>query len=747
MPVILKNNASSTLATAITTSDTGVVVANGSQFPAIAAGEYFYVTLVSQAGQTEIVKVTARVGNSMTVVRAQDGSSAASFQVGTLVDMRVNAATVNDLADEHDQDIDRAINGQLTLVLTGTSSTLTASAGVFADEQYKMLLLSGTPSGTHTITISPNTVQKIYFVQNNTTKSVVFTQGSGGDVTIPPSDSAIIYCDGATATARVQNLTTNLSLAPAFTVPREYGVVGDGVTDDTTDFEEFVFGAETAVVGLIPPAVYRIGDSQVNDAINARIVGAPGAVLERKTGATNMFTLRDPLNMNLDGLTLDGRHGTLGTNGHGLVLIDAMSVTVDRLNTTDFGGEYVTNGGAGILAYEDANAILDKIRVTRSNFEGVGVSESSFGIIMANSEFSTITECHSANMGNWGLEFKDGAAYNVLANSTGNFNRYGFGIGYESAAVAHNNVFSGLTSLNCDFGLNIAQGVNNVITGLSAHAASQPDTFGNGRAYCLQFEQNAHENLAVGVLASGAVMDYPVRIRGDRNVVSIADYSDAARTVTFDDGAQENYVEVLHIGEKANSIVGLVEDLNAVFIKRGDGANVVDSPLTREYFGSIRGNMKWGMDGYTNNYVHFSTTSFCFEGFNGATKLGLGVKDGGESGVVVSNETAANIGTMLYVHTPSLGDYWAFGVGGTSRISIGESRIAPITANTIDLGSFAKPFANAYINQLSMKLPVTPTAPALANGCLGFQAMSDTSVRLQFRGSDGVLRYSTLTFA
>jgi hypothetical protein len=100
MPVILKNNASSTLATAITTSDTGIVVANGSQFPTITGVDYFYITLVSQAGTTEIVKVTARVGNSMTVVRAQDGSSAVSFQVGTLVEMRVNAATVSDLVDE-----------------------------------------------------------------------------------------------------------------------------------------------------------------------------------------------------------------------------------------------------------------------------------------------------------------------------------------------------------------------------------------------------------------------------------------------------------------------------------------------------------------------------------------------------------------------------------------------------------------------------------------------------------------------
>lgn len=100
MTVILKNNAVSTLATPISASDTGIVVASGAQFPALAGGDYFYATLVSPAGTTEIVKVTARVGNSMTVVRAQDGSSAASFTAGSLVEMRVNAASIRELRDE-----------------------------------------------------------------------------------------------------------------------------------------------------------------------------------------------------------------------------------------------------------------------------------------------------------------------------------------------------------------------------------------------------------------------------------------------------------------------------------------------------------------------------------------------------------------------------------------------------------------------------------------------------------------------
>lgn len=103
MPIILKNNASSTLATAISASDTGIVVADGSKFPSLGASDYFYATLVSSNGTTEIIKVTARASNSMTVVRAQDGSSAASFASGALLEMRVNAASVTDLVDEHDQ--------------------------------------------------------------------------------------------------------------------------------------------------------------------------------------------------------------------------------------------------------------------------------------------------------------------------------------------------------------------------------------------------------------------------------------------------------------------------------------------------------------------------------------------------------------------------------------------------------------------------------------------------------------------
>ena len=108
--------------------------------------------------------------------------------------------------------IDRALNGVGVITLAGTSHTLTTTDGTLSDGQYKVLILAGTPSGTNTVTISPNDQDKIYFVRNTTAQSVVFTQGSGGNATVPSGETKIIYADGAGAGAAVSDFTGALSI-------------------------------------------------------------------------------------------------------------------------------------------------------------------------------------------------------------------------------------------------------------------------------------------------------------------------------------------------------------------------------------------------------------------------------------------------------------------------------------------------------------------------------------------------------
>jgi hypothetical protein len=99
MAILLANNAKSTLAVALGGIDTTLVVATGTEtlFPSPSGGDYFYATLEDSTKTVrEIVKCTARSSTSLTIQRAQDGSFANIFAVGSTVEMRVNKATILD---------------------------------------------------------------------------------------------------------------------------------------------------------------------------------------------------------------------------------------------------------------------------------------------------------------------------------------------------------------------------------------------------------------------------------------------------------------------------------------------------------------------------------------------------------------------------------------------------------------------------------------------------------------------------
>ena len=107
--------------------------------------------------------------------------------------------------------IDRALNGVGAITLSGTTHTLTTSDGSLSAGQFKVLVLGGSPSGTNTITISPNDQDKLYLVKNGSGQTATFTQGSGGNVSILNGDLAWIFADGAGSGAAVTQLTINTS--------------------------------------------------------------------------------------------------------------------------------------------------------------------------------------------------------------------------------------------------------------------------------------------------------------------------------------------------------------------------------------------------------------------------------------------------------------------------------------------------------------------------------------------------------
>lgn len=93
MAVKLANNAVSTLAASITDAATEISlqVADAGKFPTFAADDWHPATLVDASGNMEIVRVTARAGNLLTVTRAQEGTTAKAFTAGSRIDVRFTA--------------------------------------------------------------------------------------------------------------------------------------------------------------------------------------------------------------------------------------------------------------------------------------------------------------------------------------------------------------------------------------------------------------------------------------------------------------------------------------------------------------------------------------------------------------------------------------------------------------------------------------------------------------------------------
>lgn len=94
------NNASSRLFLPVAAVDTVIRVQTGDGarfYDLVEAGDYFMVTVEDRrTGQMEIMKCTSRSGDIMTVVRAQEGTTAQAWVLGATVSSRMTAGTMND---------------------------------------------------------------------------------------------------------------------------------------------------------------------------------------------------------------------------------------------------------------------------------------------------------------------------------------------------------------------------------------------------------------------------------------------------------------------------------------------------------------------------------------------------------------------------------------------------------------------------------------------------------------------------
>jgi hypothetical protein len=194
--------------------------------------------------------------------------------------------------------LDRAISGVAAITLSSTSKTLTTSDGTLSEGGHKVLVFSGSPGGTCTVTISPNDQDKMYFVQNGTDQTVTFTQGSGANVSFVAGSKGMIYADGAGSGAAVVDLTANIDVeslrldGTAITSTAAELNILDGVTSTATELNLMDGGSSigTTAVAAGDGIVTNDGGTMrqttaatFSTYFNANLVTVPSAITSTST--------------------------------------------------------------------------------------------------------------------------------------------------------------------------------------------------------------------------------------------------------------------------------------------------------------------------------------------------------------------------------------------------------------------------------------------------------------------------------
>lgn len=179
MVALFTNNAFSTLNAGITDSATSITLASGegALFPAPTGSGYFYATLVDTSNNLEIVKCTSRSTDVLTVVRAQESTSARAFSAADRIELRLTAASLTELRtgitdsandantvlDDENNTFTKSQRGSITALSDG--STITPN---FADNNHFSVTLAGNRTLANPSNIVAGQSGSIFVTQDGT---------------------------------------------------------------------------------------------------------------------------------------------------------------------------------------------------------------------------------------------------------------------------------------------------------------------------------------------------------------------------------------------------------------------------------------------------------------------------------------------------------------------------------------------------------------------------------------------------
>jgi cytoskeletal protein CcmA (bactofilin family) len=299
-------------------------------------------------------------------------------------------------------------SGTEAITTNADAHTTTIADGAADEGRAIFLKYTGTLDSACTITIAPNTVNKVWFIENATSGSqnIIISQGSGANITIGNGNVAAVLTDGAGAGAAVLDAFADLELSSTLTVAGNVDFNGaldvDGTTNlDAVDIDGAVQIDSTVTVGVDDTgydvkffgdtaSAYMLWDTSTDDLVLAGAAGIDLAGDIDVDGTANLDVV------DIDGavdmastLTLAGNadfNGDLdvdGTSNLDVVDIDGavdMASTLTLAGNADFNGALDVDGTTNLDVVDIDGAVDMASTLTVHSNVSMTVADNSAGL-------------------------------------------------------------------------------------------------------------------------------------------------------------------------------------------------------------------------------------------------------------------------------------------------------------------------------------------------------------------------------
>ena len=416
---------------------------------------------------------------------------------------------------------------------------------------------TGTLDSACTITIAPNTINRMQFIENGTTGSqnIIISQGTGANITIPAGDTKAVYLDGAGSGAAVVDAfasinAVDLKVEDDLSLTSDSAVVTFGADGDTTlthtdgtgltlnstnkicfnDASQFIQGSSATVLSLgatdeidltataidingtldvSGQATFSDGSagapsiSNTGDA-NAGLYFSAADTLAFSAGGTGQFTMADGAISPVTDNDIDLGTASLKYKNFYAALVDGENFKVNGGQGSD--GQVLTSTGSGV-AWEAVSAGptfktfgTSSIMVGDDATGTIDAANYNTGLgvdifaALTSGDGNTVLGFSAANDLTTGSENVAIGGYTLDAQTTASYNT---AVGYNAGSAntsGSQNVFVGRYA-----GVANTTGANNVVVGSGAFstATTGDDNTAIGKG-ALNANTTASSNTAVG---------------------------------------------------------------------------------------------------------------------------------------------------------------------------------------------------------------------------------------------------------